>query len=254
MTIKNSDITKEQNEKNKYTSLKKLASEIIRGRKQIHHLISEAERGRIMGGQRNVEATCLIGTSKGTDLSDTSECQALYQEQLIEDYAKHEKIWYEYEDQIKNKWDRIDNKMGAEAEVYLEKDGIFVIKVMHYINSDTPLEFLDNRISLHNALFPDTQYELIGFTKTKKGFAFIIKQPYIKGRETKIEDNLSEFMAKAGFSPEKIHSYGNNVLKIEDLHEANVLKGKDDRFYFIDTISSLNNKSLYESFEIFSIV
>jgi hypothetical protein len=232
-----------------YGSIKKAAEEIINGSRQIYRLIPKAEKGRIEGGRRNVEATILLGTEERTDLSDTSEFQAVIQEQTLEDYARQESIWFEHE-HIKNKWKRIDNKNGAEAEIYEDEDSSFVRKVFHYINSDTPLEFLDNRIALHNALFPDTKYELIGFTKTIKGFAFIIKQPFIKGRETNKEDNLVEFMKHAGFITNGYNRYYNNVIEIEDLHEANVLKGEDGNFYFIDTIPSLREKSIYLNFKI----
>ncbi|MDR0547381.1 MAG: hypothetical protein LBG77_07350 [Dysgonamonadaceae bacterium] len=77
---------------------------------------------------------------------------------------------------MKRKWHRIDTRQSTEAEIYEDEDKSFIRKVFHYLNSDTPLEFLDDRISLHNALFPDTKYELLGFTRTIKGFAFAL--PY----------------------------------------------------------------------------
>jgi hypothetical protein len=233
-----------------YANIKETAKRIIRGDAKIRRLMDKGEQGRIEGGQTNVEASCLLGTEERTDLSDTSEFQALIQEQLLEKYAKHEGKWFDYDKEIKGKWDRIDDKTGAEAEVYEAEDKSFVKKVFHYINSDTPLEFLDNRISLHNALFPATKYELIGFTKTRKGFAFIIKQAFIKGRETKKEDNLSKFMHEAGFTHEMYHRYWNDIYEIEDLHGGNVLKGEDGHFYFVDTIPSYKDKAMYQDFQI----
>jgi hypothetical protein len=55
----------------------------------------------------------------------------------------------------------VDKTAGAEADVYYMPDGT-VTKVVEH--SNTPLEFLDDRISLYNHLFPETSYELIGFT------------------------------------------------------------------------------------------
>jgi hypothetical protein len=238
-----------KNNSRDYETIRKTATEVINGSRQIHRLIPKAEKGRIEGGRRNVEASILLGTSERTDLSDTSEFQALIQEQILENYAKYENSWFDYEF-IKTNWDRIDNKNSAEAEVYLERNGKYVNKVFHYINSDTPLEFLDNRISLHNALFPDTKYELLGFTKTIKGFAFILKQAFIKGRETNKEDNLIRFMQEAGFIKNGYNRYCNDVIEIEDLHGGNVLKGEDGHFYFIDTIPGIRDKSIYLDFKI----
>jgi hypothetical protein len=171
----------------------------------------------------------------------------LIQEQLLEDYAKYEDIWCEYE-WIEKNWKRIDTKQSAEAEVYLEANGQYVDKVFHYINSDTPLKYIDDRISLHNALFPDTKYELLGFTRTVKGFAFIIKQAFIKGRETTKEDDLIGFMHRMGFEKRGFNRFQNSIIEISNLHEGNVLMGEDGNFYFIDTIPGLMDKEIYQTF------
>jgi hypothetical protein len=230
-----------------YDSIRKTAEKIVAGSQRIYRLFPEGERGRITGGRRNVEATCILGTSEKTDLSDTSREQVLIQENLLEDYAKHEGIWFNYED-IRKSWKRIDTGQSTEAEVYFEDNGTFVRKVFHYYNSDTPMEFLDDRISLHNALFPATKYELIGFTKTGKGFAFILKQVFIQGRKTTAEDDLDGFMHRLGFMKRGFNRYQNSIIEVSDLHEANVLMGDDGNFYFIDTIPRLMDNNIYYSF------
>ncbi|GHT26376.1 hypothetical protein FACS189432_00660 [Bacteroidia bacterium] len=232
-----------------YDSIRKTAAEIVAGSKRIYRLISAGEKGRIAGGRRNVEASCLLGTEARTDLSDTSPGQVLIQERLLEKYARHKKIWFDYED-IKKLWKRIDIGQSAEAEVYEDEDKAFVKKVFHYLNSDTPLEFIDDRISLHNALFPDTKYELTGFTKTAKGFAFILKQVFIIGRKTTEEDDLDGFMRRLGFIKRGFNRYQNSIIEVSDLHEANVLLGEDGNFYFVDTIPRLMDKEIYWNFVI----
>ncbi len=233
-----------------YDTIKETARKIAEGSRQIYRLTSAGEQGRIDGGQRNVEASCLLGTSEKTDFSDTSEYQALVQEKLLEEYARSEKIWFEHEN-IKKDWKRIDNGNGAEAEIYLEKNGIYVNKVFHYINSCTPFEFIDNRISIHNSLFPATKYELLGFTRSLKGFAFILKQPFITGRDTTPNDNLAKFMSEAGFTKKRHYCYSNDLIEIDDLHGGNVLKGNDNNFYFIDTIPMLKKGDFYLDFQIY---
>jgi hypothetical protein len=232
-----------------YDSIRKTAAAIIARSRRIYRLIPKGERGRIEGGRRNVEASCLLGTSARTDLSDPGRHQALIQERLLEEYAKHEGIWFDH-NEIRRNWNRIDNGQSAEAEVYLDKTGVYVNKVFHYINSDTPMECIDDRISLHNALFPDTKYELLGFTETIKGFAFILKQPFIKGRKTTEEDNLAGFMHKLGFEEKGWYRYESSSIEIADLHEANVLMGEDGNFYFIDTIPRFMDYHIYENFVI----
>ncbi|MDR0547380.1 MAG: hypothetical protein LBG77_07345 [Dysgonamonadaceae bacterium] len=75
-----------------YDSIRKTAAAIVAGSQRIYRLIPEGEKGRIAGGIRNVEASCLLGTEENTDLSDTSERQSLMQEHLLEKYAKHENM------------------------------------------------------------------------------------------------------------------------------------------------------------------
>jgi hypothetical protein len=232
-----------------YDSIRKTAKEIIEGSRRIYRLIPKGERGRIEGGARNVEASCLLGTSERTDLSDSSRGQALIQEQLLEEYAKHEGIWFNHEE-IRKNWNRIDTGQSVEAEVYLDETGVYVNKVFHYVNSDTPMECIDDRISLHNALFPPTKYELLGFTRTIKGFAFILKQPFIKGRKTTEEDNLTGFMHKLGFEEKGWYRYESSSIEIADLHEGNVLMGEDGNFYFIDTIPRFMDYEIYYHFVI----
>ncbi|MDR0566126.1 MAG: hypothetical protein LBG47_03675 [Prevotellaceae bacterium] len=75
---------------------------------------------------------------------------------------KHgEKIWFSSQDVEAMAASAVDKTAGAEADVYYMPDGT-VTKVVEH--SNTPLEFLDDRISLYNHLFPETSYELIGFT------------------------------------------------------------------------------------------
>lgn len=59
-----------------------------------------------------------------------------------------------------------------EAQVFFDKDNNkYVIKAVGYDFAErkVPIDFLD-RIAIHNTLFPDTKYELIGFTKDNNGY------------------------------------------------------------------------------------
>jgi hypothetical protein len=66
---------------------------------------------------------------------------------------------------------------GTENYVYLSKDGINVIKAnnLSFLNNDSSqftytrdLNYFFDRISIHNLLFPEDAYDIIGFTNDVK--------------------------------------------------------------------------------------
>ena len=116
------------------------------------------EEGRALGGIRNVEASEILRRSKETDYGA--------HERRLTKYAKENGYWADLKD-IKDNLKYLGS--GAESDVYLDSDGRFVLKVVYYRAScDTPLDFMDNRITLHNTIFPETAYELVGFTYSYK--------------------------------------------------------------------------------------
>ncbi|GHT17232.1 hypothetical protein AGMMS4956_20620 [Bacteroidia bacterium] len=174
------------------------------------------------------------------------------QEQALEEYAKYKHIWFDYTIDIEKNWEGVDGRGGQEAEVYRGKNG-FLRKVFdYYQNSNAPLEFLDNRIAVHNMLFPETKYELFGFTKKHNRLQFILEQPFVKGRNYKKDDHFSQYMEKLGYEQIDDTTYHNHFFLLQDLHEANVLK-TDTGFAFIDTIPSFLDKKMYVKFQVIAV-
>ena len=245
------EIKKRKNER-KYSRIRAEADDIIQQRKRISCLsVREAEQGRIEGGRRNVEASCLIGRKDKTNAQDTGAIKNS-QELKLEEWASYEKIWFDNAG-IKENWKRIDDGTSVEAEVY--DFGVNVRKVFHYkVFSDYPMDFINDRISIHNGLFPDTKYELIGFTKTEKGFAFVLEQPYIDGADCATEEEIEEFMKVIGFPNREDKEYWNDYYTVKDIHPGNVLKVKDRdgsfKMFVIDPIPSLGGKSEYLPFRV----
>jgi hypothetical protein len=117
---------------------------------------------------------------------------------------------------------------GAESVVYSNNDGKYVIKVMSYFMSDTTLEFLNCRITLHNALFPENAYELIGFCydtrEEGEEFCFVTKQPFIEGKEP-TQQKIDLYMELFGFKKtDKTGSYISDMYKITDLLPNNFIE------------------------------
>lgn len=222
-------IYKEQNIKNERTE------EI-----EIKRLSPEEEQGRIRGGSTNVEATKIL---RGYEISDSTEPERIdnlisKQEEILTKYAKENGKWIDY-DKIS---DKPDLGGGEEAAVFMNEDKVSVTKVYDYrLFSISPLEFIDNRISLHNYLFPDTAYELIGFTdRPNRGFSFIVKQPFIDGENTPVL-KISKELGKMGFRDIGGNTYVSDDYIIDDLHKRNVFT-KEGKLFFIDTVISLNEE------------
>ena len=97
------------------------------------------EEGKALGGLRNVEATEILRRSKSASGEE--------QEKTLVEYAKERGCLFSLEG-IKKHFKYLDK--GGESEVYLDKGGKYVLKITSYFMSDTPLQFLTNRITLHN--------------------------------------------------------------------------------------------------------
>ena len=124
---------------------------------------------------------------------------------------------------------------GAEQNVYL-KDSEHVLKLNDSIYYSSWKDYFYNLL-LHNYFFPDTAYELIGFTKDEDILYAIVKQNYVSiTSNTNLED-VKTFLTLNGIQNIRNNDYYNSDLGIilEDLHDENVLT-RNDILYFIDTV------------------
>jgi hypothetical protein len=115
---------------------------------------------------------------------------------------------------------------GAEPSVYLRLDGLQVIKTNDAIMHGSWFEFF-NRLALHNWIFPETAYELVGFTEIdKNALAAIVSQQYLFGDKGAIREEVESDMLLRGFRRTRNDDYYHSELGIiiEDLHDENVLR------------------------------
>ena len=124
---------------------------------------------------------------------------------------------------------------GAEQKVYL-KDGKSVIKLNDSIFYSSWEDYL-NSLLLHNYFFPDTAYELIGFSIQNDSIFSVVSQPFVIATEQTNLQGVKEFMSVNGFVNTKNNDYLNPELGIilEDLHDENVLT-ENGVLQFIDTV------------------
>ena len=199
---------------------------------------------------RNAQIVARLERYRQTDSGIVPNAQSnkSEQESELKQYAQENNIWFDEKNIADNSARKFPS--GKEADVYVNVNGKTVTKVVNYSKySETPLDFLDNRILLFNQLFNDTEYTIVGFTETNKGFSFVIEQPYIKGKElsrlTTSMQSMEEqqqrvkdyIKTRFGLDESGLDAFGNNELTIEDLHLRNVIEGDDGNLYVIDAVT-----------------
>lgn len=124
---------------------------------------------------------------------------------------------------------------GNENDTYLDRENDAVYKMNNLMNSKS-LPELFKRIDLHNEFFPDTKYDLVGFTGFGNGGAIypIYKQEYIDNAEFATPEEIGNYMQALGFNKTGEAEYSNGDITISDLRPRNVLKDTEGDIYVID--------------------
>ncbi len=125
---------------------------------------------------------------------------------------------------------------GGEALIYLDNDNRSVIKVNDGVYYSTWLDFL-NSILIHNTLFEETAYELLGFTENERTLFAVLKQDYIIADELTDLTVVKKLLEFNGFKNTRRNDYYNEELGLilEDIHDENVIISSNTLF-FIDTV------------------
>lgn len=124
---------------------------------------------------------------------------------------------------------------GNENTNYLDENGT-IYKVNNLMNSGTIVD-LFNRIDLHNAIFPNTRYELVGVSGFGNGSSIypVYKQYFVRDAEFATPENIDSYMRSLGFEKtSKEAEYSNGEYVVSDLRPRNVLKDADGDIYVID--------------------
>ena len=219
-----------------YGSVKEIANRIVSGTGRIIRLNDGEERGRILGGQRNVEASLIARAEEGAGQEGESRRSAIQRsEEALEAYARNEGIWLDYRDS-----EYPERAEGCEAIVYEDPNPDFVLKAARFADS-APLQTLDERILLFNTIFPETFYELVGFTRDTEGdFRFVLRQPFIIGDVGQDDPKaLATRMRESGlFATTDPEKFTNSNHSVKDVHSRNYIK-TPERVFVIDAITIL---------------
>ena len=69
---------------------------------------------------------------------------------------------------------------GGESKVFLSEDGRFVVKVNDAGYFATWTEYF-NSLVLHNLLFSNSPYSLLGFIEIEEKLFAVVQQPFVEG-------------------------------------------------------------------------
>jgi hypothetical protein len=194
------------------------------------------ELHNVLSGKSQVRFGAII-QSIASYLNDGTQTSAIIEDE--KHFKKQETKRLENYISDKNLWIDIDLTQyvseGAEQKVYL-KDTENVLKLNDSIYYNSWKDYLYNLL-LHNYFFPDTAYDLIGFTKDNEILYAVVQQSYVSITSNTDLNQVKEFLTLNGFENNRNNDYINPELGIilEDLHDENVLT-RNEVLYFIDTV------------------
>ena len=165
-------------------------------------------------------------------IAGTTACKGV-QITRLKEWAINNAIWIDDISQLGTFSDR-----GSENEVYLSLESNRVYKLNDFRYSDDNLMPFFERIRIHNRLFEDCPYVMIGMAENQSGKpCAVLTQPYILAEREATEEEITEELLRLGFHPEMEGEYfSNGYFDIFDASPNNVLMGIDGHLYFIDTI------------------
>lgn len=227
------------------------AEQFISGRLVYQRFSPREQHGCAAGGEANVIASLLAAAEDraNTDVAETlsdfqreRECGAK-QERVIEQWAKAVGCWTAcVEDTMHSSFGE-EIAEGGEAKVY--DHGATLVKSIGLDYFILPILALD-RISLHNAYFPETQLTVLGFGRNMNGeFKIICEQPFIGGTHVSDEE-IAEYMQRMGFTLKNARNwtYATSDIYLSDMHDENVIRAVTGAVCVVDCDIRINTPEL----------
>ena len=163
------------------------------------------------------------------------------EQRVAEQYAKSVGMWIPMDEVFDL---GTPGPSGNENDTYVAKDTIF--KVNNLLNSGSICNLLD-KIILHNLVFPNTAYKLIGFTGYDgRSVMPVLEQERICNAQPATQIMIDTYMSALGFTKENDEGrYSNGTYLVWDVVPRNVLVDADGDMYVIDAeIKGLRSQSV----------
>ncbi len=157
------------------------------------------------------------------------------QESIVaEEYAISHNLWFADDSLL-----GMVGPAGDENNCYLSPDGLTIFKINMLTHSGGRILPVFEKVLIHNAIFPSTRYDFVGFTNLNFARTAypIFKQKMVTNAHNATPTEIAEHMTALGFSEDKDSpkpsAWRCDKYLIWDLQPKNVLK-KDDRIFIID--------------------
>ena len=209
------------------------------------------QHGCAAGGATHVVASMLAGAKAqsdsgaspyGGDFKREVEFGA-QQAECIETWARRIGCWTESVDKALSQTFGEQIAEGGEAKVY--DHGATLIKTIGLDYFVQPILALD-RITLHNAYFPETRLTVLGFGRTTEGdFKIVAEQPFVEGSHV-TDAEIVSFAEKMGFrlvNPRN-WTYATPEIYLSDLHDENVIRSHKGNIFVVDCDIRINTPEL----------
>ena len=197
---------------------KQFSQEANRRRLEANRLLEEASNVAI----RNKTATNNLKQSTGSKRKQII---------ALEQFAKENACWFSDYHLI-----GIYLEQGGENEVYYNPFSKSVFKLNDFAYAGDDVQRFFDRIKVHNLLFINVAYQIIGFAKNSKGLTCaVLEQAFIHAEREATEDEIINYMSSLGFEANGSDDFSNGIYEVFDAVPNNVLVGKDANLYFFDT-------------------
>ena len=226
---------------------------LINGRLVYKRFSPFEQHGCATGGATHVVATLLAAAKArpdsgaapyGNDFKREVE-YGTQQAECIEQWARRIGCWTDCVD--KTLTQTLGEKIaeGGEAKVY--DHGATLIKTIGLDYFVQPILALD-RVSLHNAYFPETKLTVLGFGRTVEGeFKIVVEQPFVEGKHVS-DERIANHMQRMGFELRNPRNwtYATPDIYLSDMHDENVLQTAEGTIVVVDCDIRINTPELHQ--------
>ena len=130
---------------------------------------------------------------------------------------------------------------SAQGIVYKVRDPFAKL----HLKSGRSLDVLYDHV-IHNLLFPNAAYRLIGISELSGGVRMILAQPFVYTYAIPTKKQIEEYLMSIGLQAEDHYYYGNEWLAVTDVSDNsdNVVFDNNGELLFIDPIIKFKKPAL----------
>jgi len=206
-----------------------MSNDILKSVSQGNNGAYDAENRRIKEISDELQRLCQLHEAQPRT---GQEDRGLFEieQRVAEQYAKSVGMWIPMDEVFDL---GTPGPSGNENDTYVARDSIF--KVNNLLNSGSIHNLLD-KIILHDFVFPNTAYKLIGFAGyDARSVMPVLKQERICNAHPATQILIDTYMSALGFTKENDEGrYSNGTYVVWDVVPRNVLVDADGDMYVVD--------------------